>query len=97
MGRGAKEYKELLKSWDLFVAEGHIARRVPVAALHWARRAPLRRLRTTVTEHPTLFRVADRLLKRYGQARLLAKRVLSHPRGPDNRHPVIDPSAPAVR
>lgn len=97
MGRGAKGYKEMFKSRDLVVAEGYIARRVPAAALYCAHRVPLRRLRTTVTEHPVLFRVADRLLKRYGQARLLAAQGLSNTRGVDNGHPVVDPSAPAAR
>ncbi|MCA1709048.1 MAG: GNAT family N-acetyltransferase, partial [Actinobacteria bacterium] len=74
MGRGPKEYKELLKSRDLVVAEGQVLRRAPVATLHWARRAPVRRLRNVVTEHPSLFRVADQMLKRYGSARCLMQR-----------------------
>lgn len=69
MGRGAKEYKELLKSRDLVVTEGRVTRRVPTAALHWARRAPIRRLRNTVMEHPSLFGAADRMLRTYGRAR----------------------------
>lgn len=74
MGKGAKEYKEVFKSRDLVVAEGRVLRRVPAAALHWARRAPIRQLRHTVTEHPALFRVADQMLKRYGNARCLMQR-----------------------
>ncbi|MGH4022955.1 MAG: GNAT family N-acetyltransferase [Pseudonocardiaceae bacterium] len=69
MGRGAKEYKELFTSRELIVAEGRVMRRVPAAALHWVRRAPARRLRNTVTEHPALFRLADRLLRTYGHTR----------------------------
>ncbi|MGH3920253.1 MAG: GNAT family N-acetyltransferase [Pseudonocardiaceae bacterium] len=75
MGRGAKEYKESFKSRDLIVAEGRVVRRVPTAALHWARRAPIRRLRNTVTEHPSLFRVADRMLHTYGRARTRLSRL----------------------
>ncbi|MGH4021363.1 MAG: GNAT family N-acetyltransferase [Pseudonocardiaceae bacterium] len=67
MGRGAKDYKESFKSRDLVVAEGRVVRRVPAAALHWARRAPVRRLRNVVTEHPSLYRVADRMLRTYGR------------------------------
>lgn len=67
MGRGGKEYKDALKSRDLIVTEGRVVRRVPAAALHWAGRAPGRWLRNTVTEHPSLFRAADRTLKRYGR------------------------------
>jgi CelD/BcsL family acetyltransferase involved in cellulose biosynthesis len=78
MGRGPKEYKEFFKSRDLVVAEGRVLRRVPAAALYWVRRAPVRRLRNTVTEHPALFRMADQMLKRYGRARCL----MQHPGHP---------------
>ncbi|WP_214365533.1 GNAT family N-acetyltransferase [Pseudonocardia sp. H11422] len=69
MGRGPKSYKESLKSRDLAVAEGRVVRRVPAAALHWARRVPVRRLRNVVTDHPALFRAADRLLQTGGRVR----------------------------
>lgn len=69
MGRGPKAYKESLKSRELVVAEGRVVRRVPSAALHWARRAPVRRLRNVVTGHPGLFRVADRILQTGGRIR----------------------------
>lgn len=68
-GRGAKEYKEWLKTGDITVAEGRVTRRVPSAALHWARRAPVRHLRNVVTANPVLFRVADRALKAGGSVR----------------------------
>ncbi len=69
LGRGAKDYKESFKSRDLVVAEGRVVRRVPAAALHWAQRVPLRRLRNAVTQHSSLFRVADRMLRTYGRTR----------------------------
>ena len=39
-GKGAKHYKETLKSYDLFVAEGIVTRPSATAAVHWTRRAP---------------------------------------------------------
>jgi CelD/BcsL family acetyltransferase involved in cellulose biosynthesis len=69
LGRGAKDYKEWLKSYDLVVAEGRVRRASPVAAVHWARRVPVRRLRQVVMEHRALLRAADRVLVGYGQLR----------------------------
>lgn len=69
MGRGAKAYKETFKSYDLFVAEGRVTRASPAAALHWMRRAPVRRLRQMVVTDPQLYVVADRVLKGYARAR----------------------------
>jgi CelD/BcsL family acetyltransferase involved in cellulose biosynthesis len=69
LGRGAKDYKEWLKSYDLIVAEGRVRRASAAAALHWARRAPTRRLRHIVLENPALLRAADRALVSYGQLR----------------------------
>ncbi|MGE3252958.1 GNAT family N-acetyltransferase [Pseudonocardia sp.] len=77
LGRGAKDYKEWLKTGDLTVAEGRVTRRVPGAALHWARREPARRLRNTVTAHPVLFRAADRALKATGRVRI--RTATAHP------------------
>lgn len=74
LGRGAKDYKEELKSRELIVAEGRVVRRVPAAALHWARRVPVRRLRNTVIEHPSLFRAADRTLVAGARVRALVQK-----------------------
>ncbi|MEJ2862347.1 GNAT family N-acetyltransferase [Actinomycetospora flava] len=63
MGRGAKGYKDCFRSRDLVVAEGRIVRRSPAAAVHWARREPVRRLRNRVLADPRLYRAADRVLK----------------------------------
>ncbi|MCU1615569.1 MAG: polysaccharide biosynthesis protein CelD [Frankiales bacterium] len=75
MGRGAKDYKEWLKSYDLVVAEGRVRRTSPGAALHWVRRAPVRRIRQVVLEHPALFHAADRALVNYGRLRCGSARV----------------------
>lgn len=69
LGRGAKEYKDSLKTRDLNVSEGWVTRPHPVAIGHRARRAPMRALRNTVVSRPELFAPADRLLKRLGSLR----------------------------
>ncbi|MEU8826343.1 GNAT family N-acetyltransferase [Streptomyces sp. NPDC048636] len=69
LGRGEKEYKDSLKTRDLSVSEGWVARRHPVALGHRARRAPVRALRNTVLSRPELFGPADRMLKRMGGIR----------------------------
>lgn len=67
MGRGAKDYKESLKTRDLQVAEGRVARATPAAAAHWVLRVPVRRLRNAVLARPYLRDPADRMLKAYGR------------------------------
>ncbi|UGY90567.1 GNAT family N-acetyltransferase [Streptomyces gobiensis] len=69
LGRGAKEYKDSLKTRELTVFEGWITRRHPVALGHRARRAPVRALRNAVVNRPHLFGPADHLLKRMGAIR----------------------------
>ena len=69
MGRGAKTYKDELKSGDTTVAEGRVARLVPAAALAWARTAPVRSARRAVDRNPRLYDVADRVLRARGRWR----------------------------
>ncbi|MDD7917703.1 GNAT family N-acetyltransferase [Actinomycetospora callitridis] len=69
MGRGAKTYKDELKSGDTTVAEGRVARPVPTAALAWARTAPVRSVRRAVDRSPQLYGVADRVLRARGRWR----------------------------
>ncbi|MFF8790242.1 GNAT family N-acetyltransferase [Streptomyces sp. NPDC015125] len=69
LGRGAKDYKDALKTRELMVSEGWVMRRHPVALGHRARRAPVRALRNAVLARPELFAPADRLLKRVGRIR----------------------------
>lgn len=66
LGRGAKEYKDSLKTGELTVHEGYVTRRHPVALGHRAHRAPVRALREAVVSRPRLFGPADRMLKRWG-------------------------------
>jgi hypothetical protein len=67
MGRGEKDYKESLKTRDLEVAEGRIARMSPGAGLHWLARMPARKLRNVVLATPFLRERADRVLKTYAK------------------------------
>jgi CelD/BcsL family acetyltransferase involved in cellulose biosynthesis len=69
LGRGQKEYKDSLKTRELYVSEGWVTRRHPVALGHRARRAPVRALRNVVLSRPELFEPADRILKRMGKIR----------------------------
>jgi CelD/BcsL family acetyltransferase involved in cellulose biosynthesis len=79
LGKGAKRYKETLKTGDLFVAEGIVTRPTLPAAAHWARSAPQAWVIRQVRAHPPLFRAADALLRRGAQARnsLLSRRAAS--------------------
>ncbi|MEU7001208.1 GNAT family N-acetyltransferase [Nonomuraea sp. NPDC046570] len=69
MGKGGKEYKDWLKSGALLVAEGRISRPSAAAAVHWIGRTPFNKARTIVTDRPSLYRVADRVLKGFGRVR----------------------------
>lgn len=69
LGRGAKEYKDWLKTRELRVAEGFVTRPHPVATAHRLWRRPVRGLRNTVLAHPALRTRADRLLKTVGAVR----------------------------
>jgi CelD/BcsL family acetyltransferase involved in cellulose biosynthesis len=85
LGKGAKHYKETLKSRDLFVAEGIVTQRSLPAAAHWARWAPQAWVIRQIRAHPPLFRAADTLLRRGAQVRnsLLAPSAVlrDHPPG----------------
>ncbi|GAA2665419.1 MULTISPECIES: GNAT family N-acetyltransferase [Nonomuraea] len=69
MGRGDKEYKEKLKTGELQVAEGRVARASAGAGVHWMLRVPVRKARGAVMANPLLLKTADRALKTYGRLR----------------------------
>ncbi|GLW12358.1 hypothetical protein Misp01_74860 [Microtetraspora sp. NBRC 13810] len=69
MGKGDREYKAWLRTGDLYVAEGRIARPSAAAAVHWVGRTPVNKAKTIVTDRPTLYRMADRVLKGFGRVR----------------------------
>jgi CelD/BcsL family acetyltransferase involved in cellulose biosynthesis len=67
MGSGTERYKQTLKSYDLFVAEGVVTRGALSARAHRVRTAQADWARGQVKRHPALFRVADRLLRHSGR------------------------------
>ena len=69
LGKGAKDYKESLKSGDLFVSEGIVTGRSPTAVAHWARCTPAHWAVRQIRQRPRLFHTADQVLQRYGQVR----------------------------
>jgi len=69
LGKGAKRYKEELKTGDILVAEGIVTGRSPLAAVSWARRYPALWAVRTIRQRPALFEATDRLLVRYGRVR----------------------------
>jgi CelD/BcsL family acetyltransferase involved in cellulose biosynthesis len=69
MGKGAREYKDWLKSRVSLVSTGRIARPSATAAVHWIGRTPVTKARMIITDRPTLYRMADRVLKGFGRVR----------------------------
>ncbi|MEO3813079.1 GNAT family N-acetyltransferase [Sphaerisporangium sp. B11E5] len=69
MGRGEKEYKEKLKTGELWVTEGRLARPTPGAGMHWLVRVPVRKARGTVLANSMLRETADLALKTFGKIR----------------------------
>jgi CelD/BcsL family acetyltransferase involved in cellulose biosynthesis len=67
MGTGSERYKQTLKSYDLFVAEGVVARGSLSAYAHRVRGAQVDWARRQLKRHPILFRATDRLLRHSGR------------------------------
>lgn len=74
MGRGGKEFKEWLKSREIPIAEGRVARASAGAALHWAGTVPRNRARNAALDNPRLYACADRVLKTYAMFTKLLRR-----------------------
>ena len=70
MGTGTERYKQTLKSYDVFVAEGVVARGALSAYVHRVRSTQANWVRRHVKRHPMLFRAADRLLRHVGRVGL---------------------------
>src|SRR3984957_17471322 len=68
LGKGAKQYKDHLKSYDLTVGEGTVTGQSALATVHRARLAPPRWAARQIRAHDGLFIAADRMLKWYGGA-----------------------------
>ncbi len=81
LGKGAKRYKEELKSSDIYVGEGAVTTRSALGQLHRAHIAPAQWAVRTIRAYPRLYEPADQLLKRYGTAHAAVSRRLGRPRG----------------
>ncbi len=82
LGKGAKRYKETLKSSDIYVGEGAVTTRSALGQLHRAHIAPAQWAARTIRAHPRLYDSADHLLKRYGELHAALPRP-SRPRARD--------------
>ncbi|GII84383.1 polysaccharide biosynthesis protein CelD [Sphaerisporangium siamense] len=69
MGKGGREYKGWLKNGTTHVTEGRVSRPSATAAVHWMGRTPVNKARNIVVDRPSLYRLADRLLKGFGRVR----------------------------
>jgi CelD/BcsL family acetyltransferase involved in cellulose biosynthesis len=67
MGKGNDAYKQRLKSHDLFVAEGIVARGALLAGAHRIRNGAVSRAGTEIRKRPRLFRATEQLLRHYGR------------------------------
>jgi hypothetical protein len=75
MGKGANAYAKILKSHDIFVAEGVVTSRSVLGATHRVREASTRWAARTVHRHPRLHRAYDQILLRSGIARHIYGRI----------------------
>jgi CelD/BcsL family acetyltransferase involved in cellulose biosynthesis len=69
MGRGGKRFKEQLKTSEIRIAEGRVARARLGAGLHWLRTSPVNTARNAALSNPRLYDGADRVLKTYARMR----------------------------
>ena len=67
MGTGDERYKQTLRSYDLFVAEGMVAQGSLLAGAHRIRSASASWARRQIRQHPAMYRAADQLLRHYGR------------------------------
>jgi CelD/BcsL family acetyltransferase involved in cellulose biosynthesis len=76
MGGGAKNYyKETMKSYDGFVAQGVVTSRSMLGAAHHVRNALTRAARRTVRQHPGLHFATSQALRRSGLSRRIWGRI----------------------
>jgi CelD/BcsL family acetyltransferase involved in cellulose biosynthesis len=80
LGKGAKRYKEELKSSDIYVGEGAVTTRSALGLAHRAHIAPAQWAVRTIRAYPRLYEPADHLLKRYGAAHAAVSRRVRRPR-----------------
>ena len=96
LGKGTKHYKEIMKSRDIFVAEGVVTRRSPLAAANWARNVSAAWAIRQIRGHPPLFNAFDHLFRRYGQIRSALPRPRAVPLPVENVRRKGEPPEPAT-
>ena len=69
LGKGAMRYKEDMKSTDLYVGEGIVTCRSPLAAAHRVRAVSVQKAVRTIRGNPRLFRAADWVLRQYARTK----------------------------
>jgi CelD/BcsL family acetyltransferase involved in cellulose biosynthesis len=76
MGGGARNYyKETMKSYDSFVAQGIVTSRSMLGAAHHVRNALTWTARRTIRQHPGLHHAADQIVRRSGIAHRIYGRI----------------------
>ena len=72
MGRGSRSYKETMKSYDVFVAEGIVTSRSVLGATHRLRSSSSRWVADAVLRHPNLHNAARQVrgLVRHSHGRI---------------------------
>ena len=67
MGTGTERYKQTLKSYDLFVAEGVVTKGLLFSTAYRTRSTLAGWARRQIRQYPRLFDAADRILRHYGR------------------------------
>jgi CelD/BcsL family acetyltransferase involved in cellulose biosynthesis len=67
LGKGAERYKQTLKSHELYVAEGMVARGTLLAGAHRVRSNAIDWARPRIKRHPRVLRGIDQLLRHFGR------------------------------
>ena len=67
LGKGAERYKQTLKSHELYVAEGMVARGTLLAGAHRVQSNAIDWARPRIKRHPRVLRGIDQLLRHFGR------------------------------
>jgi CelD/BcsL family acetyltransferase involved in cellulose biosynthesis len=71
LGKGQEDYKQLLRSGDIALAEGWVERPSSATLFRRVQRAPRRQVQNFVLSRPALRRAARRALEGFGRVRSL--------------------------
>ena len=78
-GQGRARIQELAEERRPVRRRGPCLASLPAAAVHWIGRTPVNKARTIVTDRPSLYRLADRVLKGFGRMRSPAQNQSDNP------------------